>query len=53
MFRIETGAAQTFGRMTRRDCLRVGFLGLGGLTLGELARLHAQSAAESLREIKY
>ena len=47
MFQIETGAAQEFGRMTRRDWLRVGFLGLGGLTLGDLARLQAQGAAES------
>ncbi len=47
MFQIESQAAQTFGQMTRRDWLRVGFLGLGGLTLGQLARLQAQGAAES------
>lgn len=47
MFQIENGAAQRFGRMTRRDVLRAGFLGLGGLTLGELARLQAQGVADS------
>ncbi|MSQ96092.1 MAG: DUF1501 domain-containing protein [Gemmataceae bacterium] len=47
MFHVETDAAQNFGRMTRRDWLRVGFLGLGGLTLGEVARLQAQGVAQS------
>lgn len=47
MFQVETNAAVNFGRLTRRDCLRVGFLGLGGLTLGQLARLQAQGAAET------
>ncbi len=30
--------------MTRRDCLRAGFLGLGGLTLADLLKLRAQAA---------
>ena len=47
MFQLESGAAQNFGRLTRRDWLRVGFLGLGGLTLGDLARLQAQGIAET------
>src|SRR5271166_3733426 len=47
MFHLETDAAQQFARMNRRDLLRVGFLGLGGLTLGELARLQAQGLAET------
>src|SRR5947208_12461575 len=47
MIQFETDAPQNFGRMNRRDWLRVGFLGLGGLTLGNLARLQAQGAAES------
>jgi len=45
MMHFETDPARNFGRMTRRDWLRVGFLGLGGLTLGELARLQAQGVA--------
>jgi len=47
MFRIENDAASNFGRLTRRDCMRVGFLGLGGLTLGQLAKLQAQGVAET------
>ena len=47
MFQLETGAATNFGKLSRRDWMRVGFLGLGGLTLGELARLQAQGVAES------
>ena len=47
MFQFETDPARNFGQMTRRDWLRVGFLGLGGLTLGELARLQAQGVAET------
>jgi hypothetical protein len=47
MFQIENRAAQQFGQMTRRDWLRVGFLGLGGLTLGAVARLQAQGVAET------
>jgi hypothetical protein len=47
MFSLEANAADRFGRMTRRDCLRAGFLGLGGLTLGELLRLRAHGAAET------
>lgn len=33
-------------RLTRRDCLRVGFAGMGGLTLPNLLRLQAASAAD-------
>jgi hypothetical protein len=47
MFGLEFDAAANFGRLTRRDCLRVGFLGLGGLTLGQLGRLQAQGLADS------
>ncbi|MSU77934.1 MAG: DUF1501 domain-containing protein [Gemmataceae bacterium] len=47
MFQLETGAATNFGKLSRRDWLRVGFLGLGGLTLGDLARLQAQGVAQS------
>jgi hypothetical protein len=45
MFSIETDAAGSFGQMSRRDWLRVGFLGLGGLTLADLLRLRAHGAA--------
>ena len=38
--------------MTRRDSLRAGFLGLGGLTLGELLRLRASAATNGLSENK-
>src|SRR5687767_10323189 len=47
MFELESGAAGTFGRMHRRDWLRVGFLGLGGLTLADLLRMRAQGAADT------
>ena len=47
VLQIENDAALNFGRMSRRDWLRVGFLGLGGMTLGELARLQAQGIAET------
>jgi hypothetical protein len=42
MLQLENGAkaTQTFGR---RDVLRAGFLGLGGLTLGQTLRLQAAS----------
>lgn len=42
MFQLETNAASAFGSMTRRDWLRAGFLGLGGLTLADLLRWRAQ-----------
>src|ERR1043165_1852993 len=45
MLKLETNAAATFGRMNRRDLLRVGFLGVGGLTLADVLRLRAQAAA--------
>jgi len=38
--------------MTRRDSLRVGFLGLGGLTLTDLLRLRASAATNGLAENK-
>jgi hypothetical protein len=47
MLNFETGAAFNFSHLNRRDCLRVGFLGLGGLTLGNLARMQAQGIADS------
>lgn len=33
--------------LSRRECLRAGFLGLGGLALGDLLKLRAQGAAEN------
>jgi uncharacterized protein (DUF1501 family) len=47
MIQFENEPASNFARMSRRDWLRVGFLGLGGLTLGQLARLQAQGIAET------
>jgi hypothetical protein len=47
MPRLEFDAAEKFGRVSRRDAIRVGFLGLGGLTLSDLFRLRAAGAAES------
>ncbi len=38
--------------MTRRDSLRAGFLGLGGLTLSELLRLRASAATNGISESK-
>ncbi len=38
--------------MTRRDSLRAGFLGLGGLTLSELLRLRASAATNGIAENK-
>ena len=38
--------------MTRRDSLRAGFLGLGGLTLAELLRFRAAAATNGIAEIK-
>src|ERR1017187_4689386 len=37
---------------TRRDFLRIGALGLGGLTLADLIRLQAQGAADPQRSHK-
>src|SRR5262245_9344429 len=45
MLSFESGAARHW--MTRRELMRVGFLGLGGLTLSSLSRL---SAAEKKKE---
>src|SRR5262245_38342919 len=47
MFKLETNARANFGRLNRRDLLRVGFLGLGGLTLADVMRLRAQGPAPS------
>jgi len=33
-------------RVSRRDCLRAGYLGVGGLTLADLLRLQAQGSAD-------
>ena len=38
--------------MTRRDSLRAGFLGLGGLTLAELLRFRASAATNGIAENK-
>jgi len=47
MLNLESGAV-TRGRFhTRRDVLRAGFLGLGGLTLADLARLQASDAKDT------
>jgi hypothetical protein len=45
LVQMETNANATFGLRSRRDFLRAGFLGLGGLTLGNLCQLRAQGAA--------
>jgi hypothetical protein len=47
MFRILGSAKQLCGGMTRRDMLRVGGLGLAGLSLPQVLRLQELSAAES------
>ena len=44
MLRILGSAKQLCGGMTRRDMLRVGGLGLAGLSLPELLQLKAASA---------
>ncbi len=38
--------------MTRRDTLRAGFLGLGGLTLADLLRLRASASPSAIAETK-
>src|SRR5262249_28295907 len=45
MLTFESGPDARRNWLTRRDCLRVGFLGLGGLTLSGLSRLIASGAA--------
>lgn len=45
MFCFEDAAAPN-GWMRRRDVLRAGFLGLGGLTLADMLRLEAQGAVK-------
>ena len=44
---FESGPDARRGWLTRRDWLRVGFLGLGGLTLSDLFRLQAAGAAQN------
>src|SRR4051812_4900684 len=46
MFMFESGPDARQSWLSRRDWLRAGFLGLGGLTLGGLARLRASGAAQ-------
>src|SRR5947207_5300695 len=46
MFTFETAVRRGFG-LPRRDWLRVGFLGLGGLTLANLLKLRAEGGAET------
>lgn len=43
MFRIDSGMA---GQLGRRDFLRAGFLGLGGISLPDLLRYQAQGAVD-------
>ena len=38
MFQLESEPAKDFLKLSRRDLLRVGFLGLGGLSLAQLSR---------------
>src|SRR5690242_18480348 len=47
MLRILGSARKLCGGMTRRDLLRIGGLGLAGMTLAELAEWQAASAATS------
>ena len=47
MLTISDGIAQSRSRLARRDFLRVGTLGLGGLSLANLMRLDAQGAGKS------
>lgn len=44
MLHLEQNAASTFGHPSRRDFLRAGFFGLGGLGLADYLRLEAQGA---------
>ncbi|MSR53186.1 MAG: DUF1501 domain-containing protein [Gemmataceae bacterium] len=46
MFHLETNSAANFGRPTRREWMRLGFLGIGGLTLGDMLRARAQESAK-------
>lgn len=43
----ERDPATGFTKLHRRDLLRVGFLGLGGLTMGDLLRLQAAGSAKT------
>ena len=43
------GSPKSCGRVSRRDVLRVGALGLGGLALPDVLRLQAASAAPAQR----
>lgn len=43
MFRLQSNAS--LAGLSRRACLQAGFLGLGGLALGDLFRLRAEAAA--------
>lgn len=47
MFTIETNASENFMRPGRRDFLRAGFLGLGGLTLADMLRAEEANQATS------
>src|SRR5687768_10982028 len=51
MFRILGSAKQLCGGMTRRDMLRVGGLGLAGLSLPQMLRLQELSAADGTRSV--
>lgn len=44
MVHLEQDAARMFGHPRRRDFLRAGFLGLGGLSLADYLRLEAQGS---------
>jgi len=47
MFGLDTNAADTFTRMSRRNFLRAGFLGVTGLTLADVLRAQANQPAAS------
>jgi uncharacterized protein (DUF1501 family) len=49
MLRILGSARKLCGGMTRRDLLRIGGLGLAGMTMSDLARWQAASGSESAR----
>ena len=46
MLRLESDSINGFTRPSRRELLRLGFLGIGGLTTGDLLRLQAQGFAK-------